>query len=141
MSNADTLYDLLRAGAQEANAIAAPERASLTHAGLARQMDAVIDTLNSHGIGRNDRVAIVLPNGPEMASAFLTIACAATTAPLNPASRASVPRTSLTTLLASVRVLGSRVTVTVAESAPFADVLLTAETKTSFPGGTKAFVT
>ena len=88
MSNADTLYDLLRAGAQEAEAIAAPERASLTHAGLARQTDAVIETLNRHGIGRNDRVAVVLPNGPEMASAFLTIACAATTAPLNPAYRA-----------------------------------------------------
>ena len=88
MSIADTLYDLLRAGAQEAEAIAAPDRTSLTHAGLARQTDSVIKTLNRHGIGRNDRVAIVLPNGPEMASAFLTIACAATTAPLNPAYRA-----------------------------------------------------
>ena len=40
------------------------------------------------GIGRNDRVAIVLPNGPEMAAAFVAIACGATTAPLNPAYRA-----------------------------------------------------
>jgi len=32
-------------------------------------------------------VAIVLPNGPEMATAFLTIGCGATTAPLNPAYR------------------------------------------------------
>ena len=40
------------------------------------------------GIGRNDRVAIVLPNGPEMAAAFIAIACGATTAPLNPAYRA-----------------------------------------------------
>jgi acyl-CoA synthetase (AMP-forming)/AMP-acid ligase II len=40
------------------------------------------------GIGRNDRVAIVLPNGPEMAAAFVAVASSATTAPLNPAYRA-----------------------------------------------------
>ena len=40
------------------------------------------------GIGRGDRVAIVLPNGPEMATAFLAVAAGATTAPLNPAYRA-----------------------------------------------------
>ena len=40
------------------------------------------------GIGRNDRVAIVLPNGPEMAAAFVAIAAGATTAPLNPAYKA-----------------------------------------------------
>ncbi len=37
------------------------------------------------GIGRGDRVAIVLPNGPEMAASFVAIAAGATTAPLNPA--------------------------------------------------------
>ena len=44
--------------------------------------------MNARGIGRGDRVAIVLPNGPEMATAFLSVAAAATTAPLNPAYRA-----------------------------------------------------
>jgi acyl-CoA synthetase (AMP-forming)/AMP-acid ligase II len=43
--------------------------------------------MNGLGIGRNDAVAIVLPNGPEMASAFVSIGAAATTAPLNPAYR------------------------------------------------------
>ena len=42
------------------------------------------NSLNQAGIGKGDRVAIVLPNGPEMATAFVTIAGAATTAPLNP---------------------------------------------------------
>ena len=42
-------------------------------------------TLNDLGIGLGDRVAIVLPNGPEMATAFLSVASAATSAPLNPA--------------------------------------------------------
>jgi acyl-CoA synthetase (AMP-forming)/AMP-acid ligase II/acyl carrier protein len=37
------------------------------------------------GVGRNDRVAIVLPNGPEMAVAFLAVTAGATSAPLNPA--------------------------------------------------------
>ena len=39
------------------------------------------------GVGRGDRVAIVLPNGPEMAAAFLSVAAAAAAAPLNPAYR------------------------------------------------------
>jgi acyl-coenzyme A synthetase/AMP-(fatty) acid ligase len=43
---------------------------------------------NAQGVGRNDRVAIVLDNGPEMAVAFLCIAAGATAAPLNPAYRA-----------------------------------------------------
>ena len=44
--------------------------------------------LNALGLGRNDRIAIILPNGPEMASAFVSVAACATTAPLNPAYRA-----------------------------------------------------
>ena len=44
--------------------------------------------LNALGIGRNDRVAIVLPNGPEMAACFFCCAQAVATAPLNPAYRA-----------------------------------------------------
>src|SRR5262249_17402637 len=42
-------------------------------------------SLRSLGIGRKDRVAIVLPNGPEMALAILAVAANATCAPLNPA--------------------------------------------------------
>ena len=41
--------------------------------------------LNLMGVGRGDRVAIVLPNGPEMAAAFLGVASGAVAAPLNPA--------------------------------------------------------
>src|SRR5258706_12043250 len=44
--------------------------------------------LNAIGLGRGDRVAIVLPNGPEMATAFVSFAAAVTTAPLNPGYRA-----------------------------------------------------
>ena len=45
--------------------------------------------LRAFGLRRNDRVAIVLPNGPDMAVAFLGVASGATCAPLNPAYRAS----------------------------------------------------
>ncbi|MEX0758071.1 MAG: acyl--CoA ligase, partial [Tistlia sp.] len=44
--------------------------------------------LAARGIAAGDRVAIVLPNGPEMAAAFLGVASHASAAPLNPAYRA-----------------------------------------------------
>ena len=83
-----TVRDLLARGANSAPALLAPERPTLDFAGLRRHVDATVAGLNELGIGRGDRVAIVLPNGPEMAAAFLAVACGATTAPLNPAYRA-----------------------------------------------------
>ena len=88
MSEAMSIVERIAAGADDAPAIAAPERAALTHGGLRRQIVEVAGQLNARGIGRGDRVAIVLPNGPEMATAFVSVAAAATTAPLNPAYRA-----------------------------------------------------
>lgn len=69
-------------------AILAPERSPLTYGALGTLATDTIRTLNALGIGRNDRVAIVLPNGPEMAAAFVAIGAGATTAPLNPGYRA-----------------------------------------------------
>jgi acyl-CoA synthetase (AMP-forming)/AMP-acid ligase II len=82
-----TIRQLLNVGADDAIAIQASSRANLTYADLRSLADSTLEALNAAGIGRNDRVAIVLPNGPEMATAFMTIACAATTAPLNPSYR------------------------------------------------------
>ncbi len=59
----------------------------LSYAALQQQISTVRDVLNSGGIGRGDRVAVVLPNGPEMAVAFLGVTACATCAPLNPAYR------------------------------------------------------
>jgi len=73
----------------EAIAILAPERAPLTFRRLLAQVDEVVPRLNALGIHRNDKVAMVLPNGPEMAVAFLSVACGAVAAPLNPAYGAS----------------------------------------------------
>jgi oxalate---CoA ligase len=47
----------------------------------------VVGRLQSMGIGRHDRVAIALPNGPEMAVAFLAVTAGAIAAPLNPEYR------------------------------------------------------
>ena len=65
-------------------AILAPGRKPLTYGSLLSQMDYVIKNLNSMGSGRNDRIATVLPNGPEMAVTFISVASCATCAPLNP---------------------------------------------------------
>jgi acyl-CoA synthetase (AMP-forming)/AMP-acid ligase II len=82
---ADTMSALLARGAAPAPAIGAPGRPWLTYAALRAQAADTVATLNAAGIGRGDRIAIVLPNGPEMAAFFLCAACACTTAPLNPA--------------------------------------------------------
>jgi acyl-CoA synthetase (AMP-forming)/AMP-acid ligase II len=87
MSRAHTIVELLKNGEDSAAAIAAPGRESLSYGGLRDQVEKTARTLNGLGIGRNDPVAIVMPNGPEMAAAFVSIAAAATTAPLNPAYR------------------------------------------------------
>jgi acyl-CoA synthetase (AMP-forming)/AMP-acid ligase II len=86
--HADTMTQLLARGADAAAAIAAPGRPSLSHAGLRALAARTVASLNAMGIGRGDRVAMVLPNGPEMAALFVTVACGATTAPLNPAYKA-----------------------------------------------------
>jgi oxalate---CoA ligase len=82
-----TVSELLNIGKDGDPALGAPENAALTFAGLRALAAKTIADLNAMGIGRDDRVAIVLPNGPEMAAAFLCVAAGATTAPLNPAYR------------------------------------------------------
>jgi acyl-CoA synthetase (AMP-forming)/AMP-acid ligase II len=86
---ANTLLGLLR-GADDTPAIGMTDGAAapLTHGGLRRLCARTTAALNGMGIGRNDRVAIVIANGPAMAAAFVAIAAGATTAPLNPAYRA-----------------------------------------------------
>jgi len=84
---ANTVGDLIEAGFGAAPAIGAPGRVALTYENLRALARRTVADLNGMGIGRNDRVAIILPNGPEMAAAFIAIACGATTAPLNPAYR------------------------------------------------------
>ena len=87
MSGYLTISELLATGHDDATAIAALNRPVLTYKGLRAHVERTVIALHRLGIGRADRVAIVLPNGPEMATAFVSIAACATTAPLNPAYR------------------------------------------------------
>ena len=87
MGNARTIQALLASGGDHDVAIAAHGAPPLTYAAVRSLVDETIATLNRLGVGRNDRVAIVLPNGPEMATAFVSVAAGATSAPLNPAYR------------------------------------------------------
>ncbi|WP_147109243.1 acyl--CoA ligase [Tateyamaria sp. syn59] len=80
-----TLEDLIQRHPGTANAIGAPGRDWMTYADLNALTQEVRTALRAAGVGAQDRVAIVLPNGPEMAAAFVTVAQSATTAPLNPA--------------------------------------------------------
>jgi acyl-CoA synthetase (AMP-forming)/AMP-acid ligase II len=81
----ETVHELLGNGAADAVAIAAVERPPLTFAGLRQLVRDTVVSLNQLGYGHGDAIAIVLPNGPEMATAFLAVASAGVSAPLNPA--------------------------------------------------------
>jgi len=86
-----TVYDQFAAQAErtpDIAAITAPGRLPLTYAQLLSQIEAVKESLNAYGVGRNDRVVVVHDNGPEMAVAFMAIASCCTAVPLNPAYRA-----------------------------------------------------
>lgn len=82
---ADTVLELIEAQDAQAPAIGDTANRGLSFGELARQARQTGADLAAAGIGRGDRVAIVLPNGPAMASCFLSVAAFATTAPLNPA--------------------------------------------------------
>lgn len=75
--------------APERPAILGSERLPLTFGQLCLLIKETVARLNELGIGRGDAVAVSLPNGPEMAAAFLSIACGAVCAPLNPRYRAA----------------------------------------------------
>ncbi|MSQ60701.1 MAG: AMP-dependent synthetase [Betaproteobacteria bacterium] len=84
----DTILDLLSAGADDAVAISAPGRVPLTYGALRGFLRETLSALNTLGVGRNDPVAMVLPNGPEMAVSFSAVATGCTAAPLNPSYKA-----------------------------------------------------
>ena len=81
------LKSLLLPREPSATAISAPDRADLTYGLFASLCDETVSALRARGLSRNDKLAIVLPNGPDMAASFVATATAVTAAPLNPAYR------------------------------------------------------
>ena len=84
----DTLTDWMKGGQDAATCLSAAGAAPLSYAGLRQLSKEVQHAMNAVGIGRNDRVALVLPNSAEMAASFITVAACCTSAPLNPSYRA-----------------------------------------------------
>ena len=88
MKYAETLsgqLEQLAALYRDNTALLAPNTPPATYQDLWSHIQRIASGLNARGICCRDRVAIVLPNGPEIVSAFL----AAASAPLNPAYRKS----------------------------------------------------
>ncbi len=57
---------------------------TLTYADLVTRVRGIAGQLAALGVQRADRVALILPNGPDAAVSFLGIAAVAAAAPLNP---------------------------------------------------------
>ncbi len=65
-------------------AILSLEHPPLTYAGLRARTNEIVVGLRKLGIGRRDRVALLMPNGPENAIAAIATAAGAVCVPLNP---------------------------------------------------------
>lgn len=80
-----TVLDLVQqAGIENALALVAPDHSPLTYAQFVNTVGQLVRTLNSFGLGRGDRIAIAMNNGPEMVMTFFAAAMCGTAAPLNP---------------------------------------------------------
>src|SRR5438132_13242314 len=79
------ILDLLDNGSSAHPAISAAGGPPVTYAGLRAQVEALVTELNRLGLGRGDRIAMALPNGPEVIASFLAASSVGTAAPLNPA--------------------------------------------------------
>jgi acyl-CoA synthetase (AMP-forming)/AMP-acid ligase II len=82
---AEALNAILDGG--QGPALVVPEDGqALTHRQLADRVESLAGCLAAAGVGRGDRVALTLPNGPDMVQILLAIAAlGAAAAPLNPA--------------------------------------------------------
>lgn len=67
-----------------APALLAPGRPSLSHGGLQTRIAEIAEFLHQCGIGPGTRVALVLPQGPDMGAALLGVAACAIAIPLHP---------------------------------------------------------
>jgi acyl-CoA synthetase (AMP-forming)/AMP-acid ligase II/acyl carrier protein len=69
----------------QAPAILSLGKETLTYGELSRHLQSITLQLSRLGFREGDRLAVVLPNGSEMATAFLAISSVCSCAPLNPA--------------------------------------------------------
>lgn len=78
------IRDLLQQGDSTHIAIRTETRV-FTYAEFSGLVESLTRALQDFGLGEGDRIALALPNGPEVIAAFLAAATVGTAAPLNPA--------------------------------------------------------
>ncbi|MFO0809791.1 MAG: non-ribosomal peptide synthetase [Gemmataceae bacterium] len=66
-------------------ALLAPDRVPLTYRQIWNQVEQLARRLNTLGLGRGDRIAVILPDSSEAIVTLLGVSACATAAPLNPA--------------------------------------------------------
>lgn len=89
-SNPATFYDVLRfwvARTPDAPAFLTETGCALSYSALITEIDKIGTVLNACGFGRHDRIAIIHPGGPSLATAILGIWSHATVVPLSPTYR------------------------------------------------------
>ena len=69
-------------------ALTSESNSKLSYGNLKSFINNISSQMAGNGISNKDRAAIVLPNGPFMASSFLAISSYMSAAPLNPAYKA-----------------------------------------------------
>ncbi len=79
-----SLANLIRRADGNCRSLSAPSGEPLSFAELRRQVNYTGAVLRASGIGKADTVAVILPNGPTMASVFLGVSSFSICAPLNP---------------------------------------------------------
>ena len=102
----EVVRDLLSAGSGGEPAVLAEDGSSLSYDELRAALGGLRHRMRALGVGTEDRIAIVLPNGPAAALAFLGAAVTGCAAPLNPRYRSDELRFYLEDLGASVLITG-----------------------------------
>jgi oxalate---CoA ligase len=85
-------------------ALLAPGRPSLTYARLCAEIEEHAQILRAIGVGKQDRVALLLPNGPEGALGFLATSTSSVFSPVNPMCMENELATALSHLMPKVLV-------------------------------------
>jgi acyl-CoA synthetase (AMP-forming)/AMP-acid ligase II len=98
----ETISELLMVGDDESPALLDVRGGTLTYRELREKTHVLSSELRMVGVAPRDRMAMVLPNGPDMAITFLAAVDAGCAAPLNPKYREAEFRFYMTDLNAKV---------------------------------------
>ena len=112
-----TIRNLINENQDSHIAITSDNDEKITFEALKKHIYDVSGQLSAHGISNQDRAVIVLPNGPEMATAFLAISSYMSAAPLNASYKLSEYEFYLEDLKPKIVIVEKGSTNTVVEAA------------------------